>query len=190
MGTLQCHISLPAESMVAPSGGVCTGPGCCPEGPSAGQRLRKGIGWHEGPCGTSPCSGSLWLFPHLAGAQGSPGHGWYGDNLCVGQGCSQTSFLTDGCRKHGAPRDSFHHSFLPRTRDGWWGSPAHCTGWFLPRFPAGCTGSGGPDAGAHAGDAPSASRQAAGSAAAAGARQRDSVVIDGLFITFWLCSGC
>lgn len=47
-----------------------------------------------------------------------------------------------------------------------------------------------PDAGAHSGDAPSASCQAAGSIAAAGARQQDAVVIDGLFITFRLCSGC
>jgi len=54
-------------------------------------------------------------------------------------------------------------------------------------------GAGGepvPDAGAHARDAPSASRQAAGSAAAARAQQQDAAVIDGMFIMFRLCSGC
>lgn len=47
-----------------------------------------------------------------------------------------------------------------------------------------------PDAGAHAGDEPSASCQTAGSATAAGAQQRDAVMTDRLFIVFRLCSGC
>ncbi|XP_042646422.1 uncharacterized protein LOC122153260 [Tyto alba] len=77
--TKQCRTSLLEHGSPLARGAHGAG-AHCPAGPAVGQRLCKGVGWEEGPCGTSPGSGSLWLFPHLAGAQGWPGRGWYGDN--------------------------------------------------------------------------------------------------------------
>ncbi|XP_061312616.1 uncharacterized protein LOC133270965 [Pezoporus flaviventris] len=73
----------PCSQQDGPFLGVCVGLGCCPAGPAVGQRLCNGAWWQEGPCSTSPGTGSLWLFPPLARAQGWPGHGWYGDNLTL-----------------------------------------------------------------------------------------------------------
>lgn len=60
------HRSSPTA--LPPRSGGAQGAGGCPVGLAVGQGPCTGVGWHEGPCGTSPGSGSLWLFPHFAGA--------------------------------------------------------------------------------------------------------------------------
>lgn len=116
----------------------------------------------------------------------------------AGGGCSQTYLLADSRRdmgtKSGAPWGS-PLSLLPRNPGtaGW--GPGTGIGLFVPQFLARHSHPQGPgrpvpDAGGRTRASPSASRQAAGSATAAGARQRDAAVMDGLFITARLCSGC
>lgn len=149
-GRLRCCISLPAESIDGPFLGVCAVPGCCPVGPAVRQRRCKGVGWQEGLCSNLPGSGSLWLFPHLAGAQDWPGHGWCGDNPVPTKAAPRPrSRLVDAAslEHRGA---LVPHSSLPRTGSSRWESTVSQWGGFCPgsqlgacsrRDGAGCRGS-------------------------------------------------